>query len=44
MEGEGTTIVLVFVAVLAAILIAVAAWQIIKKQRSVYTYAYQQQK
>jgi len=40
MEGEGTTAILAFVGGLVLLLAAVVAWQLIKKKRSVYTYAY----
>ena len=40
MQGEGTGTILIFIAVLVVIMAAVIAWQLIKRKKSDYTYAY----
>jgi len=44
MQGEGTSTIMFFIAALVVVLIIVVAWQLIKKKRAIYTYAYRQKK
>ena len=42
MQGEGTGMILLFIAALVVLMAIVIAWQLIKRRRAVYTYAYKQ--